>query len=170
MNIQKLLATTVLTVAVGTMATASQDVYASQKMLNSLGYNAGPIDGIVGSKTTSAMKDYYADKGMTFDGTIDGNEVALLKTDAGNLQLSVEEKAKQLHIGMSGYYIDESVKNRIGKYVLPSRDWMKKHVNNSRAIFYRDGASWGDFDGDGGQADYITWGAGHYLSRTRCFF
>ena len=108
MNIQKLLATTVLTVAVGTMATASQDVYASQKMLNSLGYNAGPIDGIVGSKTTSAMKNYYADKGMTFDGTIDGNEVALLKTDAGNLHLTLEQEANQLGVHMSGHYIDES--------------------------------------------------------------
>ena len=56
------------------------------------------------------MKDYYADKGMTMKN--DYGKVALLKTDAGNLQLSVEEKAKQLHIGMSGYYIDES-KNRI---------------------------------------------------------
>ena len=159
MNIKKLLATTVLTVAVGSMATASQDVLASQKMLNSLGYNAGPIDGVVGAKTTNAITNYYADKGMTFDGTIDGNEVALLTTDAGNMSFSVVDKAKQLHIGMSGYYIDESVKNRIGKYVLPSRDWMKKHVNNSRAIFYRSGGAWGDFDGDG-QSDYITWGTG----------
>tara|TARA_Y100000287_G_scaffold156144_1_gene133134 strand:- start:1263 stop:3008 length:1746 start_codon:yes stop_codon:yes gene_type:complete len=159
MNIQKLLATTVLTVAVGTMATASQDVYASQKMLNSLGYNAGPIDGIVGSKTTSAMKNYYADKGMTFDGTIDGNEVALLKTDAGNLNLTLEQEANQLGVHMSGHYIDESMKNGIGKYVLPSRDWMKKYVNNDRDIFYREGGFFGDFDGDG-QLDYITWGTG----------
>ena len=33
MNIQKLLATTVLTVAVGTMATASQDVYEVKRCL-----------------------------------------------------------------------------------------------------------------------------------------
>ena len=122
MNIQKLLATTVLTIAVGSMATASQDVFASQKMLNSLGYNAGPIDGIVGSKTTNAMTNYYADKGMTFDGTIDGNEVTLLKTDAVNVALSVEDKAKQLDIGLAGYYVDETSMNGIGKYVLPSRD------------------------------------------------
>ena len=113
MNIQKLIATTVVTVAVGTMATASQDVYASQKMLNSLGYNAGPIDGIVGSKTTNAMTNYYADKGMTFDGTIDGNEVALLKTDVGNLELSVEEKANELGVTLSGHYIDETMKNKL---------------------------------------------------------
>jgi peptidoglycan hydrolase-like protein with peptidoglycan-binding domain len=159
MNIQKLLATTVLTIAVGSMATASQDVFASQKMLNSLGYNAGPIDGIVGSKTTNAMTNYYADKGMTFDGTIDGNEVTLLKTDAVNVALSVEDKAKQLDIGLAGYYVDETSMNGIGKYVLPSRDWMKKYVSQNDGIFYRDGASWGDFDGDG-QSDYITWGVG----------
>ena len=100
MNIQKLIATTVVTVAVGTMATASQDVYASQKMLNSLGYNAGPIDGIVGSKTTNAMTNYYADKGMTFDGKIDGNEVALLKIDTGNLNLTLEQEANQLGLSL----------------------------------------------------------------------
>ena len=130
MNIKKLLATTVLTVAVGSMATASQDVLASQKLLNSLGYNAGPMDGVVGTKTTNAITNYYADKGMTFDGTIDGNEVALLTTDAGNISLSVEEKANQLGVTLSGHYIDETMKNKIGKYVLPSNQWFGAHINS----------------------------------------
>lgn len=159
MNIKKLLATTVLTVAVGSMATASQDVLASQKMLNSLGYNAGPIDGVVGTKTTNAITNYYADKGMTFDGTIDGNEVALLTTDTGNMSLSVEDKANQLGLTLSGHYIDETFKKN-GKYVLPSNMWFGEHINSDKGIFYKSGQAFGDWDGDG-DLDYVAFGVGH---------
>jgi hypothetical protein len=160
MNIKKLLATTVLTVAVGSMATASQDVLASQKLLNSLGYNAGPMDGVVGAKTTNAITNYYADKGMTFDGTIDGNEVALLTTDAGNISLSVEEKANQLGLTLSGHYIDETMKNKIGKYVLPSNQWFGAHINSDKGVFYKTGSAFGDWNGDG-DLDYLGFGVGH---------
>ena len=71
----------------------------------------------------------------------------------------VEKKAKELGVMLSGKYIDESMKNKLGKYVLPSRDWMKKYVNNDRAIFYREGGLFGDLDGNG-KLDYITWGTG----------
>ena len=77
-----------------------------------------------------------------------------------NLQANqVVNKAKELGVMLSGKYIDESMKNKLGKYVLPSRDWMKKYVNNDRAIFYREGGLFGDLDGNG-KLDYITWGTG----------
>ena len=70
-----------------------------------------------------------------------------------------EKNIEKLGLTLSGHYIDETMKNENGKYVLPSRDWMKKNVNNDRAIFYREGAFFGDFDGNG-RLDYITWGTG----------
>ena len=110
MNIQKLLATTVLTVAVGTMSFASQDVMASQKMLNQLGYSAGTVDGIAGNNTNTAMKEFYADAGKVFDGKIDGNEVQDLKQVIATKSFSVEDVASQLKISLSGWYIDETTK------------------------------------------------------------
>ena len=71
----------------------------------------------------------------------------------------VEKKAKELGVMLSGKFIDESMKNKTGKYVLPSRNWMKKYVNNDRSIFYREGGLFGDLDGNG-KLDYITWGTG----------
>ena len=159
-KIKELIITATFTFAISTMGYASQDVFASQKLLNNLGYHAGPIDGVVGTKTIDAIKNYFVDRGMVFDGKIDSNEVKMLKEDVSKLNLTVKNKAQRLGIGLSGYYINETMKNKLGKYVLPSRDWMKKYVNNDRAIFYREGASFGDFNGDG-QTDYITWGTGN---------
>ena len=50
-----------------------------------------------------------------------------------------EKNIEKLGLTLSGHYIDETMKNENGKYVLPSRDWMKKNVNNDRAIFFREG-------------------------------
>ena len=144
---------------IGSVASGSSDIKSSQIMLNQLGYKAGPADGIVGSKTTSAIKNYYADKGMTFDGTIDGNEVALLKTDVGNLELSVKEKANELGVTLSGHYIDETMKNKTGKYIIPNNKWYRQHINGDRGVFYKTGSSFGDWDGDG-NLDYLGFGAG----------
>ena len=120
MNIQKLLATTVLTVAVGSMSFASQDVMASQKMLNQLGYSAGTVDGIAGNNTNTAMKEFYADAGKVFDGKIDGNEVQDLKQVVATKSFSVEDVASQLKISLSGWYIDETTKKRKSRQVLSS--------------------------------------------------
>ena len=48
----------------------------SQRMLNQLGYNAGPVDGSYGGKTRTALEKFYADNGSSYDGKLDANEVA----------------------------------------------------------------------------------------------
>ena len=60
---------------------------------------------------------------------------------------------------MSGHYIDETMKNKIGKYVLPSNKWYRKHINSDIGVFYKTGSSFGDWDGDG-NLDYLGFGAG----------
>ena len=54
----------------------SNDVVKTQKMLNQLGYNAGPVDGAYGGKTKRALEAFYAKSGGSFDGKLDTNEVA----------------------------------------------------------------------------------------------
>lgn len=63
-------------VAVSGCQTFAGPVDQSQRMLNQLGYNAGPVDGAYGGKTRSALEQFYADNGGTFDGKLDANEVA----------------------------------------------------------------------------------------------
>ena len=49
----------------------------SQMQLNAMGYDAGPVDGIWGKKTASAIREFMLDHGQVFDGVFD-NEAALI--------------------------------------------------------------------------------------------
>ena len=69
----------------------ANSVAQSQRMLNQLGYNAGPIDGAYGGKTRGALEKFYADNGSLYDGKLDANEVADLTSamDVAGLDLRV---------------------------------------------------------------------------------
>ncbi|MDE6615956.1 MAG: peptidoglycan-binding protein [Lachnospiraceae bacterium] len=54
----------------------SSTVKKVQKKLNKLGYKCGTADGIYGTKTKNAIKDFQQDEGMTINGEI---KKALLK-------------------------------------------------------------------------------------------
>ena len=54
----------------------ANSVAKSQRMLNQLGYNAGPVDGAYGGKTKRALEAFYAKSGGSYDGKLDANEVA----------------------------------------------------------------------------------------------
>ena len=56
----------------------SSEIRLVQKILNELSYQAGAEDGLIGPKTLNAMVRFLADKGNTFDGKIDANEIQLL--------------------------------------------------------------------------------------------
>ncbi|MDA8636438.1 peptidoglycan-binding protein [Rhodobacteraceae bacterium] len=47
----------------------------AQRLLNQLGYNAGPVDGLFGGKTQYAIEEFYLLKGDTFDGKLITNEI-----------------------------------------------------------------------------------------------
>ena len=70
------------------------------------------------------------------------------------------ENADKLDITLSGHFIDETLKNQNGKYVLPSNSWFKKNINSDKAIFYKSGSAFGDWNGDN-KLDYLGFGAGH---------
>jgi len=48
----------------------ANSVAQSQRMLNKLGYNAGPVDGAYGGKTRGALEKFYADNGSSYDGKL----------------------------------------------------------------------------------------------------
>ena len=64
-------------------AVFADSVAQSQRMLNQLGYNAGPVDGAYGGKTKRALEAFYANGGGLFDGKLDANEVADLTLEMG---------------------------------------------------------------------------------------
>ena len=72
------------------------DVKALQEKLNSLGYNTGKADGILGSKTEAAIKEYQKDHGLTVDGKVGNQTMTSLNTAAAlkNAPISQQEKNK----------------------------------------------------------------------------
>ena len=72
-------------------AVFADTVAQSQRMLNQLGYNAGPVDGAYGGKTKRALGAFYAKSGGTYDGKLNANELADLTSamSTAGLNLSV---------------------------------------------------------------------------------
>ena len=70
----------------------SNDVVKTQKMLNQLGYNAGPVDGAYGGKTKRALEAFYAESGGSYDGKLDTQaNVAAAKLEAYWSQMRLAE-------------------------------------------------------------------------------
>lgn len=51
----------------------------AQRLLNELGYNAGPVDGLIGSKTRNAMSDAFKSVGKEWDQELDEVDLAVLR-------------------------------------------------------------------------------------------
>ena len=52
-----------------------------QKRLASLGLNPGPIDGVIGPRTTASAQKYQAKVGRAVTGKVDRGLLALLRRD-----------------------------------------------------------------------------------------
>lgn len=64
-------------------AKSSPDVSAAQKILNELGYETGPVDGLKGPRTIAAIKKFQRDEGVQWDGDlIEGFLVAIVTDPA----------------------------------------------------------------------------------------
>lgn len=107
------------------LASEVPDIKSSQIMLNQLGYEAGPTDGIVCPKTIEAIIKYLNEKGMKFDAKIKQNEIRFLMEDTSGLSFQFKNELNSLVL-LSVHYIDQTIKDQFGTYALPSRDWMKK--------------------------------------------
>ena len=49
----------------------------AQRLLNELGYNAGPVDGLIGGKTRNAMSDAFNSVGKESDQQLDEANLAI---------------------------------------------------------------------------------------------
>jgi membrane-bound lytic murein transglycosylase B len=65
-------------------ALSRQTVEAVQRQLNHLGFNAGEIDGVLGSMTQSALREFQASNGMIADGYPDRDTLCRLSERSGD--------------------------------------------------------------------------------------
>lgn len=58
------------------------EIKKTQEALNTLGYNAGPVDGIFGSQTKYALRQFQSENGLIADGFLHQNVLKMLKNKA----------------------------------------------------------------------------------------
>jgi len=51
----------------------------AQRLLNNLGYDAGPVDGLYGPRTAAALRAFQEDHGLPADGLVDAGSVSALR-------------------------------------------------------------------------------------------
>ena len=72
----------------------SQDMIRSvQQNLNDRGYNAGPVDGIVGPRTRAALKEFQQSNGLNQNGQLDSQTLAALGVEHSSPQQLVDQTA-----------------------------------------------------------------------------
>jgi hypothetical protein len=59
------------------------DRRAAQAALTQLGYNPGPIDGVIGAGTRTALRSWQQARGRPADGYLDSGAIAALRREAG---------------------------------------------------------------------------------------
>ena len=61
---------------------ASADVRSAQQALQGRGFNPGPIDGVMGPRTTAAVRDFQSKENLTVTGQLDAETNARLMASA----------------------------------------------------------------------------------------
>lgn len=67
----------------GGSPTVAFSVRNTQSALNALGYNAGPVDGIMGPSTRSAIRTYQSDRGLPVNGNVSRDLFDRIQADLG---------------------------------------------------------------------------------------
>ena len=62
-------------VSMASTVSGSEVIKEAQRILNDLGFNAGAVDGLWGSKTEAALNKFYDKQGLAFDGELDQKEL-----------------------------------------------------------------------------------------------
>lgn len=69
-----------------TQTISSGQIRKAQEKLNDLGYNAGPVDGIVGKQTLTALRKFQIDHNRPVSGKLDTSTLAALEMDYEDLR------------------------------------------------------------------------------------
>ncbi len=68
------------------------DRIAVQRRLNALGYSTGGTDGVLGSRSRSAIRGWQQQNGLAVTGYLNNNQLALLRDQAGSVSSNYEQQ------------------------------------------------------------------------------
>ena len=114
----------------------------AQRMLNQLGYNAGPVDGAYGKKTRSALEAFYSDNGGSFDGKLDANEIA-------DLQAAMSERGIKSYVPLSSYDVQRQWTVNPTKADLTVTEPRHSIMVGQGVFWFGPRTKFADFNGDG---------------------
>lgn len=67
-----------LNLAPSALAASSEDIKKVQQSLSDKGYDAGPVDGVLGSRTRASIRQYQASEKLTVNGRLDAETAGKL--------------------------------------------------------------------------------------------
>tara|TARA_B100000900_G_scaffold372278_1_gene352082 strand:+ start:422 stop:1633 length:1212 start_codon:yes stop_codon:yes gene_type:complete len=131
----------------------------AQRLLNNLGYNAGTVDGAWGKKTRTAIEQFYTDRNQRFDGKLDAQELAFLKSEYENFFADVPPDQVKNWSKINGEYRDDILDCRdkqrgvlgVENQTKIKADWLLNNDFGSyiwqrtpklKSCLYRDGTGW----------------------------
>lgn len=92
------------------LGSRGNDVKELQKKLNSLGFNAGVVDGIFGTKTRNAVMDFQRKNGLVVDGIVGKATRSKLDSSSNNDVKTIQEILNQ--IGIDVGKVDNKMGNK----------------------------------------------------------
>ncbi len=103
-----------LTVALGlslipiATASSSEDIRKVQQSLNDKGYDAGPVDGVLGSRTRASIRQYQASEKLTVTGRLDAETAG--KLGVGPESIGGSFKGAGQEVGRGGQELGHEMK------------------------------------------------------------
>ena len=106
-----------LTVALGVLglnltpsasATSSEDIRKVQQSLNDKGYDVGPVDGVLGSRTRAGLRQYQASEKLTATGRLDAETAG--KLGVGPESIGGSFKGAGQEVGQGGQELGHEMK------------------------------------------------------------
>jgi len=103
-----------LTVALGlslipsATASSSEDIRKVQQSLNDKGYDAGPVDGVLGSRTRASIRQYQASEKLTVTGRLDAETAG--KLGVGPESIGGSFKGAGQEVGQGGQELGHEMK------------------------------------------------------------
>jgi hypothetical protein len=87
-----------------------------QRFLNALGYDVGAVDGIVGKNTKAQLNNALSEYGYTFDGSVDDDEIKILKSIARKKGIQLSERM----IGITRRHLEQIMDKQTAQLFVPS--------------------------------------------------
>ena len=108
-----------LSLAATATAASSEEIRTVQKSLNDKGYDAGPVDGVLGTRTRAAIREYQTSEKLTVNGRLDVETAG--KLGVGPESIGGSFKAAGQEVGEGGQELGHEMKQ--GKPVAGGKEF-----------------------------------------------